>query len=1732
MFGNNARPENRADSAPREQKEGSYSVHNDTSEIAPEHDPIEVIELEMLREDSRYTPDQIEVLSNLLISIDVLKDQIKKAEKLPNFDRKTFELELEALEKELYKVDTINTNDSLETPDKSLSEIKENLNEKSKTYGALEKIRSTTRAISNNQEKPTNTSQVEIRVLKDKLKEEIETMINASAIPQGEKEQLLSSVGQAVKEVTKKGTDTKLDMFQKVMVWFNVKVLKKDYKWLGGYLKKTAFKDQPKNEQEIKAQEYIKENYEGVYKDAMKKGIVKEKVKAPEPLAKPKTTEPLATATTPKERHVVKPEVPQKKLTVSKPEAEVVAPQQEKKSVYYRELKEDGSVESVLKAIEKGPEGEVNPMINAQEKINRFLNEIVEDERQTKPEEKVKLVTQDLMHRVLNQDMQLDYENIDSYYDRILQRVDQSDEKLVYKIKEEIRVNKGTISTLIEQRQYQCNTLIEIVENARAKVKKTNPENLSDDQFEAEVSKEVASQLIDTVADYYIGLGLVSEEDSKSYKEKMQFFVEKGIINVDFATDKSGGGYPLITTTDYIVDKKVAQSAKSILNELSGGKPVKDDSGLAEGYQFTVSNPEYNEEKGAFKNNSLHFISVALDDNGRDPRDIIRHEYIHAVNAAKKDASLAALQTRITGLATHNRTFKTLLEKTATSEPDLTAAVQEYLFGSNQEDPFGNITNHKIAKLLRESLETYTSSSVDTLKDNTETRSIGNYLQLLDRRRDFYNDKVENGWGRPLDEIAAKAGDVTEKVTLAEININNLDINDEMHRTSLGLLRLVNYYVELGKGEELKEERRIQCRDRQAFLGKYFGTGLGSEKEGASAEKIITALVEAANADPSSSEYRSDIAMLKAIVLEDLKLINNSELDTEQIAEQGKLLTDSYVAFMRMATGTEAAFSISEDDELLLNTELQNLLKTNLSKIDRDAIIHKIRTAFPNFDLPYLNILDAQSAFLINYFVSPPERDEMGNYQDFSNDPADKYRNSSHPKPPIRHAVTNATNAYLYGHRKKGTYMGAKGMGDKVDLGFRVNHPKDLGPRMFRWGGIDRKLWVDSFGFGTDEFRTDSNDGLEGLYFATGLPFHKMPFLQNLDAYWDGKLPGPLSKLDKKAFSPDSIMAPDIAAYSTGVVQDIFKRLSAERYYDPQGLVRMVVELGGFKYDAQGQPHEDRTTYSTETDTYRLNTELAEFLRINEIGGQNDTDRNRIIARLQTDRMLNKEGQMVNVIFQDGKIINSEDPSDEIQDSEIKIGQITEGILQEIREIMVYGDNSKAKEPLWKLGLDMKAYSKKMKEPIENIERWNRLEKIGNLMMTIDAKRRKEGKGNYTITDLILEIERAQNVPAGDLRNADGTTNEKMKQRYLNQQMTIGVPGRDLGSDSGEYTVSVADAKDFIKEFSLARSQKVLSIGVWEKGPKIKYDEHNHKKVEMNTDVITNFMNEADSIIDTDDGKFLIKGNDVKYFTYDERGRPQLIDVEGTEYTYRKDQKLSFFFRQTGITMYIDPVNPLPPEILNRYYGELSEYEVIDPKTKRPLTVRGRKEYSTEQGQMFDDVYDTLTKIQQGKELSYKFSVKLYSTDKYRDMSKVHMEFYNGLLNIESGLRKTVLAMTVLGTLIPSVAFLANPYLMLGTLAWALLGQPFLVRAANGWKNRMMAAIEAADAMMGASSMYYKLADESNPPSYGELDLAKSQFESVKFKYRSVLKDFNDGAKWNTNEVTKAFSSLWDKLTK
>jgi len=218
------------------------------------------------------------------------------------------------------------------------------------------------------------------------------------------------------------------------------------------------------------------------------------------------------------------------------------------------------------------------------------------------------------------------------------------------------------------------------------------------------------------------------------------------------------------------------------------------------------------------------------------------------------------------------------------------------------------------------------------------------------------------------------------------------------------------------------------------------------------------------------------------------------------------------------------------------------------------------------------------------------------------------------------------------------------------------------------------------------------------------------------------------------------------------------------------------------------------------------------------------------------------------------------------------------------------------------------------------------------------------------------------------------------------------------------------------------------------------------------------------------------------------------------------------------------------PEQMLFFFGKKEAYTTTDADGV-VHNIEARRSYKLNEGLIYDSAFDELEKINQGKKLSFQFSMKLLQTDRYREFSKAQMEFWNGIRNIDSFYRFVIIAASAVGALVPGMAFLANPGLFVGLMAWSLIASPLINRQANGWQAKMMASIEAQGDILGYADRFNNLANEEHPPSFGDLDLARTQMETVKFKWRTVLANMSKNAKWDTNVFTNIFNQMWGKVT-
>lgn len=715
------------------------------------------------------------------------------------------------------------------------------------------------------------------------------------------------------------------------------------------------------------------------------------------------------------------------------------------------------------------------------------------------------------------------------------------------------------------------------------------------------------------------------------------------------------------------------------------------------------------------------------------------------------------------------------------------------------------------------------------------------------------------------------------------------------------------------------------------------------------------------------------------------------------------------------------------------------------------------------------------------------------------------------PDPLMRRAVSNTYIASEYRGTDPNKRSG-QGYGGKVDMFTRPYMPKDTGNQLLQFWGWNSKTFTDGFGFGSNKtFRLDSIDPLEAIGFATGIPVHRLPFLENLRE----------KILTKDAYYPETYVSPSPRAYTAGVFKDIYTSIMNYGRLDDMSAITLMTKIGGYNFNLQGSPTISLKTWIQE-DEYRNNELLANFMR-DEVGMGNlpkDLD-----PRLRRD-----------VIQVAGR--------GDVGIGKFKVGQMSKGYLDDILGSMIMGEYPKDK-PLNEWGHARMEWDKKRSGIERNQQRRKSFERIGEIMMAADYEKNVKtvthpdgtttqeysGDHSYTLLDLYEAMNTAQLVLPGDLYT-EGTIDKSMKDIYGNQSFTININGVNVGAaipgeiDDGK--ISLKDAKEFLEYAIIARAEKVVSVGVWGKDYEVDKDTPKIPLPKEDGELV-NFLT-VNGFSPTGEVGVLRKGGDIYEIEMDQTTKNRTL-IRVTE-KYSKTAKVKtgqkIYGGQQELTM--DHIENFTPDQMEFFFGKREKYTTKDIDGNI-IDIDARKGYKLNKGLIYDSVLDSLDKINQGKRLSFQYSMKLLQTDRYREFSKMQMEFWNGMRNIDNFYRFMIVAASAVGAIVPGMAFLANPSLFVGLMAWSLVASPLINRAANGWSAKMLAAIEAQGDILAFSDRFYNLANEDHPPSFGDLDLARTQMETVKYKWRTVLTNMSKNAKWDTNIFTNIFNQLWGKVT-
>ena len=717
------------------------------------------------------------------------------------------------------------------------------------------------------------------------------------------------------------------------------------------------------------------------------------------------------------------------------------------------------------------------------------------------------------------------------------------------------------------------------------------------------------------------------------------------------------------------------------------------------------------------------------------------------------------------------------------------------------------------------------------------------------------------------------------------------------------------------------------------------------------------------------------------------------------------------------------------------------------------------------------------------------------------------------PDPLMRRAVTNT---YI-GSEFRGVSpnkRSGQGYGGKLDMFTRPYMPKDTGNQLLQFWGWNSKTFTDGFGIGSNsKFRLDSIDPLEAIGFATGIPIHRLPFLENLRE----------KILTKDAYYPETYVSPSPRAYTAGVFKDIYTSIMNYGRLDDMSAITLMTKIGGYNFNLQGSPTLSLKTWIQE-DEYRSNDLLANFVD-REIDNLPPKDKKNIVDRLR------------------GDVIQSKGKAD-MEVGKFKVGQMSKGYLEDILGSMVMGEYPEDK-PLNEWGHARMEWNKERGKVERNQERMKSFKRIGAIMMAADyAKNVKTivnsdgtssevytGDHTYTLLDLYEAMNTAQLVLPGSLYDK-GDVDKNMKNVYENQSFTINIDGKNVGEgiNGGEDdgVITLKDAKEFLEFAIIARAEKVVSVGVW--GKDTEKDE-SVPRIDLPNDqrqwedfITTNQFSL------TNQERILKKGDD--YYKLEMNTTTGIASLYKITEKYSKTAKVKtgqkIYGGQQELTM--DHIENFTPDQMEFFFGKKEQYTTKD-KDGNIIDIDARKGYKLNKGLIYDSVLDSLDKINQGKRLSFQYSMKLLQTDRYREFSKMQMEFWNGMRNIDNFYRFIIIAASAVGAIVPGMAFLANPSLFVGLMAWSLTASPLINRAANGWSAKMLAAIEAQGDILAFSDRFYNLANEDHPPSFGDLDLARTQMETIKYKWRTVLTNMSKNAKWDTNIFTNIFNQLWGKVT-
>lgn len=1363
---------------------------------------------------------------------------------------------------------------------------------------------------------------------------------------------------------------------------------------------------------------------------------------------------------------------------------------------------------SALEMLEKGVAK--SPVAETQKVTNEVLEELSKQESTTTPRERMRYAYNLVADKMLRKNIGFSEEQIDQVFENITVT---DGEPLNESQRKELEVLKGTLRDLRKDKEARSEVLMGWY--LTAKNKADRQQDLDPTAKGEFIEREISRQYLLQILDYQVGQhtflsrtgSMENQFNENGTRRMLEQAIEMGAIKLTFHEDAYGKRIPTFMVEDLVLEGGKVVSSRILMNLLNGANGTQ--------LQGVIDNETHPSPSGLFISTgkdmpTIVCVDVASINKTRDPQGhplppqyidrVIAHEIMHNHNWGERAERRSYLTKRLEIGTLEGKWVNKLIE-----------GIQLEL----KDDPeFTSMDKKEQDKVIRQQLERYIRNEGFDDPNGNQYYAFFEQNRTASRLQQHYAELQEDMMGNEIDEITSEAMDMMYPLKLGDLGIDRDRFDQMSDREKQGLLGMVRIFNQLHTQREIATD------------------------------------------EITKSKLDNDITAL-ALYLSSYFKGNKPD---------GRQLEQLYDAAMQ----------------------------------DKNHPMHRV--------IEHFNDKDAFLALIKGEL----NEDELGKITDLGG----LFRASNNDSS-LRWAATRHKDAFYFGAAGTKGRMGGGALGAKLDIFSPVAwlHTKDKGPGIFQIpsAALSKKNFMDGFGLGLNRFRTDSSDGLEAISFLTGIPVHRLPFLQNLPNWLKEKTGGKID-LDKGAWAPRGLFtgSPDMYVYYVQKV--IYGRMRAEHKVDSQSLIKLLPEIGGYDYDMQGNPVETIYSYADRADQYRLNSELADFILNELIHTERHTqrkgtgyamnrdadgrllpvgleDRSRddlreIAERLRSDTIYHR-GNWTQIVYRDGYVLTKDfaDSLDQnrpladqladpdvaarsrdgiVRKGQLRMGQMSRNVLDEIKEIMWIPETPAPQQILNPFGLAAMGQTKGLDAARGNVGKIKDYERIAELMMKEDARRREEDGGTYTLTDLYEEMARAQMQPWNDLYQ-DGKENQDAIERYENPKMLIG----------GEY-VDLNTVKEFFKDYSMARSHKVMAVGVW--GREADYDStkpgdlfNPHETIEIKhkaedgTETVTatslasikrNIAEQGAGVLEGLGFEMIempemAEGIKGYYFKREWQGQEEIYFLEmsstmggyevpksfrkvrSTKARYSRQAKLKIENKTTGYTLDINPIRNLSETELIRYYGEKKTYTVHYRDKQGNIHTRevtARNKYDTQYGTLYDDVLDELDKIKRGRDLSYRFSLKLNQISAYREHSKVHREFYEGLMMIDNTTRFFILAGAVVGSLVPSLVFLANPYLVLGTLAMAIGVNPFLNRYAKGWGAREIAAIQEQGALGDMAGIFWGLTNESQPPSYGQLDLAASTFEGIKFKYRSLLKNFGD-ASYNSNFWTDLFLDLWGRVS-